>query len=309
MAHVIMRRLVGVAAVLWAAATLTFFVLQALPGDPVVAAMAESTATEETLARRRAALGLNLPLPQRYVRYLLNLVRGDLGVSWYGGEPVGLMLGAQAPATLSLALGGILVATGLGVGLGLASVAWENTLMGQISRALTGFVLSIPVMFSGTMLIWLFAIWLPLLPATGQEDVTHLILPSLAVGLASAGGIARTLHASVSTTLSEPFIQTARAKGLTRWRILWRHALRVGALPVVDMIALQFGYLAGGAVITESVFARSGLGRMLVDAVLRKDLPVVQGVVLISALAYSLLNLLADILHTWLDPRLRAEVK
>jgi ABC-type dipeptide/oligopeptide/nickel transport system permease component len=305
MAYYVLRRLVGVAAVLWAAATLTFFVLQVIPGDPVAAAMAEANATEDMLAQRRAALGLDLPLPLQYARYLANLLRGDMGISWYGGEPVAMLLRAYAAPTLSLALSGVLVAIALGVGLGMLSVAGGGGWRGQIARSVTGFVLSTPVMFSGTLLIWAFAIWLDFLPATGQGGMRHLILPALAVGLTSAGGIARALDASVSATLGEPFIQTARAKGLRRWRMLWRHAFRVGALPVVDMVALQFGYLAGGAVVTESVFARSGLGRLLVDAVLRRDLPVVQGVVLVSALAYGLLNVLADILHAWLDPRLR----
>jgi peptide/nickel transport system permease protein len=305
MSHYILRRLIGVAAVLWAAATLTFFVLQVIPGDPVAAAMAEANATEDMLARRRAALGLDLPLPLQYVRYLANLLHGDLGISWYGGEPVALLLRAYARPTLGLAMSGVLVAIVLGVSLGMLSVSGGKGWRGQIYRSLTGFVLSTPVMVSGTLLIWGFAVWLPILPATGQGNLRHLVLPALAVGFTSAGGIARALDASVSATLAEPFIQTARAKGLRRWQMLWRHALRVGALPVVDMIALQFGYLAGGAVITESVFARTGLGRLLVDAVLRRDLPVVQGVVLASALAYSLFNLLADVLHVWLDPRLR----
>jgi len=298
-----------VAAVLWAAATLTFLALQVIPGDPVAAAMAEANATEDMLARRRAALGLDLPLPMQYIRYLDNLLHGDLGVSWYGGEPVALLLRAYAPFTFNLALGGVLVATILGVNLGMFSVAGGESWRGQIVRSLTGLILSAPVMFTGTLLIWILAIWLPILPATGQGDLSRLVLPVLAVGLTSAGGIARALDASVSGTLGEPFIQTARAKGLKRWQVLWRHALRVGALPVVDMIVLQFGYLAGGAVITESVFARSGLGRLLVAAVLRRDLPVVQGVVLISALAYGLFNLLADLLHAWLDPRLRIAVE
>jgi ABC-type dipeptide/oligopeptide/nickel transport system permease component len=305
MARFVFRRFSGVAVVLWAAATLTFFVLQIIPGDPVAAAMAEANATDDMLSRRRAALGLDLPLPHQYANYLSNLIQGNLGVSWFGGEPVALLLEAHAPPTLALATGGIVVAIVLGVALGMLSVWGGESWLGQMVRSITGFILSVPVMFFGTMLIWGFAIWVPLLPATGQGDLRHIILPALAVGMTSAGSIARALDASVSTTLGETFIQTARAKGLRHWQILWRHALRVGALPVVDMIALQFGYLAGGAVITESVFARSGLGRLFVEAVLRKDLPVVQGVVLISALAYGLFTMLADILHAWLDPRLR----
>lgn len=309
MTRLVLRRLFSVAVVAWAAATLTFFVLQVIPGDPVAAAMAEANATDDMLAQRRAALGLDLPLPLQYSRYLLNLLQGNLGVSWYGGESIALLLQAYAPPTLNLALGGVSIAVVLGVSLGMLSVAGGQRWQGQIVRNVIGIILSTPVMFSGTLLIWVFAIWLSVFPGTGQGDLSHLILPALAVGLTSAGGIARSLDTSVSATLGEPFIQTARAKGLKRWQTLWRHALRVGALPVVDMIALQFGYLAGGAVITESVFARSGLGRLLVDAVLRKDLPVVQGVILVSALAYGLVNLLADIFHAWLDPRLQIGVE
>jgi ABC-type dipeptide/oligopeptide/nickel transport system permease component len=305
MAEFLARRLIGAGLVLWAAATLTFAALHVIPGDPVAGVLAESNASPDVIQRRREALGLDKPVPVQYMHYFARLARGDLGVSWYAGEPVAMAVGRQLPASLSLTGAAMVVALAVGIGLGLLAAARDSSLFGAASRAAAGLALATPVMFSATLLIWLFAVRLDALPGTGQGSPAHLILPSLALGISAAGGVARAVDVGVREAMSQPFIRAARAKGLKPVQVLIRHGLRVGLLPAINVVALQAGYLLGGAVVTESVFARQGLGRLLVSAVLRKDLPVVQGVVLLSALAYSVLNLLADLVHAWLDPRVR----
>mgnify|MGYP005848137207 CR=1 FL=1 len=301
----LVRRLVGVMLALWAAITLAFLTIHIVPGNPAEAALSQSTASEDVLERRREALGLDLPLPVQYAHYLRNLLRGDLGVSWSGGEPVGLMIAQQLPPTISLAWAGLTVAVVTGFALGLGAALGQERWLGEASRSITGVLLAVPVMFSGTLAAWVFAILLGWLPATGQGSPGHLILPALVVGLNGAGGISRTVEAGVSEAMRQPFMPAAYAKGLARWQAVTRHALRVGLIPTLDIVALQFGFLLGGTVVTESVFARQGVGRLLLTAVLDKDLPVVQGVIILSAIAYSLLNLAADVAKTWLDPRIR----
>jgi ABC-type dipeptide/oligopeptide/nickel transport system permease component len=305
MAEFLARRLIGVALVLWASATLTFAALHIIPGDPVAGVLAESNASPDVIRRRREALGLDKPVPEQYASYFARLARGDLGVSWYGGEPVAVAVGRQLPASLSLTSAAMVVALAVGVGLGMVTAAWDRSPLGVAGQAAAGLALATPVMFSATLLIWLFAVRLDVLPGTGQGGLAHLVLPSLALGISASGGVARAVDVGLREAISQPFIRAARAKGLMPGQALIRHGLQVGLLPAINVVALQSGYLLGGAVVTESVFARQGLGRLLVSAVLRKDLPIVQGVVLLSALAYSMLNLLADLTHAWFDPRVR----
>ncbi len=309
MVRFILRRALGVLLALWAAVTLVFFAMHVVPGDPVEAALSQSTASPDVLARRRAALGLDQPVLVQYGRYLLNLARGDLGISWQGDQPVAWLIGEQLPATLSLAAAGMAVALLIGGALGIGAALGRGSIVSVVLRSAAGLLLSVPVMFSGTLLIWLFAVRLGWLPAVGRGSVAHLILPACVVGLSVAGGVARTVDAGTTEAMREQFVITAWAKGLSRWQIVWRHALRVGLLPTLDVIALQFAFLLGGTVVTETLFARQGIGRLLVSAVLDKNLPVVQGVVVLALLAYGLLNFCADISHAWLDPRVRHDMQ
>jgi peptide/nickel transport system permease protein len=308
MVRFVVRRLLGLLLTLWVAATLTFVAVRLVPGDPVEAALADTNAPPDVIARRRAALGLDQPPAIQYIRYVGGLLRGDLGVSWFGGEPVALAIGQQLPATLSLATSAMVVAVVLGFGLGALSAIRQRHPLGILSSMLSGFSLATPVIISGPLLIYLFALTLHWLPATGQGDLQSLILPSLVLGISASGGIARVVSAGLSDALSQPFTTTARAKGLSRWVVLNRHVLPVAIMPALTVIALQFGFLLGGAVVTESLFARQGIGALLVDAVLRKDLPLVQGVVLLSAFAYSALNFAVDVVQAWLDPRVALEM-
>lgn len=307
MAHFLIRRLLSVFLSAFLAVTLSFLALHLVAGDPAEAALSQSAASGDVLERRQEDLGLNLPVIVQYERYLRALAEGDLGTAWFGGQSVVLLIGQQVGATLSLALSAMLVAAALGLSLGIAAAAGRGNWVSQVSRALTGASLALPVIFTGVISIWLFSIILGWLPATGQGDLRHLILPALIVGVSVGGGIARAVDAGMSQVLRQLFMRTAVAKGRSRWGALYWHGLRVGLLPVVDVIALQFGYLIGGTVITESLFARQGIGRLLVGAVLNKDAPVVLGVVILSVVSYSVLNLLADIIHTWLDPRIQPD--
>lgn len=305
MTRYVLRRVGGVVLTLWAAITVVFFAMQLIPGDPAEAALSQTTVPDAVLEQRREALGLDQPLAARYSTYLSGLLRGDLGLSWMAGQPVSLLIGQQIGPTVALALGGLAVAVAAGGLLGLLAVLGGETWLGEVSRSATGLLLALPVMFTGTLAVWLFAIVLGWLPATGQQGLASLILPSLVVGASAAGGIARTVEAGVSEALRQPFVPLAAAKGLTRAGVMIRHALRVGLLPTLDVIALQFGFLLGGTVVTENLFARQGVGRLLLRAVLDQDLPVVQGVVILSAVTYAVLNLGADVAKAWLDPRVQ----
>ncbi len=290
---------------MWAVLTVVFVAFRLAPGDPAQAAMLQSTASEEVLQQRREALGLHLPPLAQYARYMGSLVQADLGISWATGQRVDQVLVQQLQPTIELAIAGLIFAVIMGMGLGYTSAVLGSALVGRLSRTLTGVILSVPIPFLGIAFATLFAVHLQWLPATGQGEIKHLILPGLVVGLSTCGGLARAIDAGISRVLSQPFLITARAKGLTRQQALWRHGLRIAALPALDLLALQLGFLLSGAVITETLFARQGLGRVLLSAVLNRDLPVLQAVVTLSALVYTMLNVLADMAHSWLDPRIR----
>src|SRR5574341_5838 len=298
----------GLFASLFVTLTLVFLTIHLMPGDPAQAALSQSTASQDVLERRREALGLDLPIHVQFGRYLWRLLHGDLGVSWSAGQSVGFMIASQLAPSAGLAASSMLMAVSLGTVLGLsAAVGAGNRLSGTV-RAISGFLLSMPVMFTSTFLVWVFALRLGWLPATGDGDLDQLVLPAAALSPGVAASISRVVDSGVTDVMRQPFMQTALAKGLSRRQAIFRHALRVGMLPALDVIALQAGYLLGGTVVVESVFARQGVGRLMLTAVLDKDLPVVQGVVILAAATYSLLNIAADIAHALLDPRIRLDV-
>lgn len=307
----VLRRLLSLAPVLWAAATLTFFATHFAPGDPATAQLAQSGASAAAIAERRAALGLDDPLEVQYIRYLKGLLGGNLGRSWHSNRPVNRIIGETLPSTLALALAATGAALLIGVALGAASAlarhqahsAWLDSAC--MTLALGG--LSTPVAFSGLVAILVFSLGLGWLPATGQGSLRHLLLPAGVLGWASSGSLARLTRDRLLDVLDQPYIMAARARGIPDRRILSPHAARVALPDVLTMLALQVSFLLGGTVITESVFARRGLGRVAVEAVLAQDLPVVQGVVLWAALVFTLCNLAADLAQLWLDPRLREE--
>jgi peptide/nickel transport system permease protein len=293
--------------VLWLAATLAFAGLQLAPGDPAQALLAASGATPDQVAERRAQLGLDDPLPIQYAHYLWDLLRGDLGQSWLHGRSVNRMILEQLLPTAELAIAATVVGVLLGLGLGILAALRRFTWLDTAATALAVLGLSTPTYWSGILAILLLSLRLGWLPATGGGDLRHLILPALVLGFALSGSIARLVRARVAEVISEPFVLAARARGLPSWYVIFVHVLRPALAPAITVVALQFGFLLSGAVMTESVFARQGLGKLAVEAIAWQDLPVVRGVVLFGALAYILANLAADLAQTWLDPRLRGE--
>lgn len=299
------RRLAVAMPTLWAVTTLVFFLMRVVPGDPAELLLAQSGASAEAIARLRRQLGLDQPLLVQYGRFLFQVLRGDLGRSLATGRPVTRMIGEQLPATLELALAAMGIAIVLGLVLGLIAALRRDTWADSLCMTVAVIGSSLPVFWSGLLFILLFSIALRWLPATGEGTWRHLLMPATVLGVASCGSIARQTRSSVLEALGQEYVTAARAKGLRERMVITRHALRNALIPVVTDIGLRFSFLLGGAVVTETVFARRGLGRLIVDGILWKDFPVVQGVVLLVAAIYVLVNLLVDLTYALLDPRVR----
>jgi peptide/nickel transport system permease protein len=298
------RRLIGAIPVLWGVATLVFVVMRLLPGDPAALMLSEGGGSAEAIAELRAEMGLDDPLVLQYGRYLSNLLQGDLGDSLFSHRPVVTTIAEQLPSTIELALAAMLVAIGLGTVLGIVAAVKHGTWLDTLATGLSVTGVSVPIFWSALILIWLLSLQLGWLPATGQGTLAHLVMPALVLGFASAGAIARLVRSSLLEVLGQDFVNTARAKGLREGAILVRHALKNAFIPVITVIGLQFGFLLGGTVVTETIFARQGIGRLMVDAILWKDFPIVQGVALLAALVYTVVNLGIDVAYAYLDPRI-----
>jgi ABC-type dipeptide/oligopeptide/nickel transport system permease component len=296
------RRLLAFIPVLWAVATLVFLGLRLTPGDPLQALYAEALIPQERLDAYRAELGLDRPLAEQYLTFMRNLLRGDLGASLLSGRPVTLSLLERAGPTAALALSGLAVALVIGLALGVLAATRPGAVSESLANTTIALSLSLPVAWTGLLGLWLAAHLFPLHAA----PLLSLSLPALVLGFAAAGPIANVMRASLTATRRESHLLAARARGVSGWSLL-RHALRAALVPVVNITALQAAFLFGGTVVTETVFARPGLGRLLVDALLRKDFPLVQGLVLVVAGLYLFFNLLADLCSAALDPRLRSQ--
>lgn len=305
MLHFILRRLLAILPVLWAAATLSFGAIHLLPGDPVVQLLARSGAPQHVIDEHRTAIGWDRPWLAQYGDFLWNAARGDLGRSWISGRPVTTLIAEAAWPTAELAMVAMLVAVVVGVSLGALAATHRGAWPDRAGMLVALMGVSTPLAWSGLLAILVFSVGLGWLPPTGSDNVRHLLLPGMVLGITSAGSIARLMRSSLLDVLTENYVTVARAKGLPGLLVLARHVRPVALPPVAAMIAAQAGFLMGGAAVTETVFARQGLGRLMVEAVLAQDLPLVQGLVLVSAAVYSLVNLAADALHWQLDPRVR----
>jgi len=299
------RRIIGIIPVLFFTWTVVFLVLQWIPGDPVNLMLAGVPASEEVRERERERLGLDKPIAERYVDFLGRAVTGDLGESFRSREPVTKMIAEQAPATLELAAGGLIVGLSMGLILGMVAGLKPNTWIDTACMVVALAGISLPSFWIGMVLIYLFGMTLGWVPIVG-DGLSALILPSISVGLYIAGGLARLVRASMIEAMNQDFIRTARAKGLSRGKIAFKHALRNALIPPVTLLGIQIAVLIGGAVVTENVFARPGLGTMLVDAVLTKDLPLVQALVVYTTAVYVIVNLIVDLLYGVIDPRVQA---
>lgn len=305
MLRYVQRRLLIAIPVVLGVATIVFALMHLLPGDPAEVMLAQSGGQPEAIERLRQQLGLDLPLHVQYVRFLRDLLSGNLGESIWLRKPVSQILLQQLPATLELAVAAMLLAVLGGTVLGILAALKHNSWVDRFVMVIASIGISMPIFWSSLLGIYLFAAQLRWLPATGQGDLKHLILPAAVLGYGAAGSVARLTRASMLEVLGQEYIIAAMAKGLFWRTVILRHALKNALIPVVTMLGLQFGGLLGGAVITETVFSRQGLGRTMVDAIIWKDFPLVQGGVMLIAAMYVVVNLLVDISYAFIDPRIR----
>ena len=308
LARYITNRLAQLVPVLFLVSLMIFSIMHALPGDPVqlMLAGAESgLVTPERQDELRELMGLNDPLYVQYGRFIRGAVTGDLGTSVRLRAPVVDLILERAGSTLTLSLGGIAFAVLIGVSAGVLAALKQGSWVDTTSMILSYVGVSMPLFWLGLLLILVFSFWLGWFPPAGQAGVRSLVLPSLTLGLVTAGVISRLTRSSLVEVLIEDYVRTARAKGLPDRIIYMRHALRNALLPVVTIVGLSFGAMLSGAVVTETVFSRPGLGRLVVSAILWKDYPLVQGIVLFMATTYVGVNLCVDICYAWLDPRIR----
>ena len=306
------RRLLATVPVMGVVAIAVFGLLHVVPGDPA-AIIAGDYATAEDVARIRSKLGLDRPFLTQVEIWLSNVVHGDLGTSIFSGLPVATLIKQRAEATVALTVLAMLISIGVGVPLGVLAAWRKGSWIDRLVMVLAVSGFSMPVFWLGFVLVYAFAISVPWLPVQGFQPLAggvgpflrHLILPAVTLSVVYMALVARMTRASMLGVLSEDYIRTAFAKGLSPRRVLFRHALKNASLPVVTVIGVGFALLIGGAVVTESVFALPGLGRLTVDAIVRRDYPVIQGVILVVSAAYVLINLVVDLLYVVLDPRIR----
>ena len=289
-----------------------FLLLHLTPGDPIDTMMAES-ADPAVKAHLRRELGLDRPLAVQYVAWMGRLLRGDLGRSIRNGEPVIENVSRRIRPSVQLAVFAMSIAVAVAFPVGLLCAVRRNGTADRVGTSFALFGICMPNFLLALVLIFVFGVTLRWLPISGYVDpleegldgVRSLVLPAVTLGLALAAVLTRTLRSSLLDALGEDYVRTAHAKGLSEWRVITRHVLKNALIPVVTVLGLQLGTLIGGAVITEYVFALPGIGRLVVDAVFARDYPLVQGVILLIALAFIVCNFLVDLLYGWLDPRIR----
>ncbi|MEM4439311.1 MAG: ABC transporter permease [Pyrobaculum sp.] len=293
--------------------TIAFFLLRLIPGDPA-AVMLGPGATHEQIEALRAELGLDKPIVIQYIFYVARLARGNLGESIYFRKPVLSIIVSHLEASFLLATLGLLVVILVGVVFGILSALFNKTVLDKLFLILALLGASIPSFWLGLMLTWVFGVYMRILPTSGfvsifetgnLSNLKYLILPSITLGLVNSAPVARMTRSAVLDILYQPYIDVARAKGLDFWGVVTKHVLRNAAIPIVTVLAFVFGGMLAAAVVTENVFAVPGIGRLVVQSVLRRDYPVIQGVLIFVAALYILINFITDITYAFLDPRVR----
>ncbi len=314
MGRFLARRLLHLGPVLLGVSVIVFLVLHLAPGDPAEV-MLGANANKEDLERLRTQLGLDRPLYVQYLTWIAQVAQGDLGRSLWMKRPVLGEVLERFKATLLLTGSALFLSTVGGIALGIASATHANSLLDRLSAVASLFGASMPVFWLGIVLMVIFSLWLGWLPASGmyapyggggiRDLLAHLVLPAVTLAAASVTIIARLTRATMLETLGQDYVRTARAKGLGERLVVWRHALKNALIPIVTVVGVQTGYLLGGAVLTETVFAWPGVGTLVVQGILARDVPLVQGGVLVIALSFVLVNLAVDTLYAWLDPRIK----
>ena len=301
----ILKRLLASLPVIIGISMLVFFSLYLIPGDPLTAVLGDAVVSQAQAAQLREQYGFNDPLPVQYLRFAGRALQGDLGRSLQYKRPVLDEIRTQLPATIQLTLASMLIAVVVGMSLGILAALRPHSWLDSLSMAVALVGVSFPSFWVGLMMLLVFSLMLGWLPATGTEGWQRLIMPATTLGFGAAAIIARLTRSSMLEVLRQGYITTARAKGLAAPRVLLGHALRNAVIPVLTIVGLQFGNLLAGAVVVETVFSRQGVGRLLVAAILGRDFPLVQGLVLFVATVYVLINLVVDVSYAVVDPRIR----
>ena len=299
----LLRRLWQSLLVLFGVSVVVFFILH-LTGDPA-ALLLPPDATAEDIAKFRTAMGFDDPWVVQYARFLKGAVRGDFGESLRHGEPAMGLVVERLPATFELAGAGLLIALTLAIPAGIVSAVRRNTSVDYISTVVALLGQAMPTFWLGIMLILVFSVRLNWLPSSGRGSLEHLILPAITLGLFTTARITRLTRSGMLEVLGQDYIRTARAKGVGEPPVVWKHALKNASIPIVTIVGIELGTLLGGSVITETIFAWPGVGRLSVQAIFNRDYPVVQSAVFLLASTFVIVNLLVDVIYTYLDPRIR----
>lgn len=306
------RRLVSLIPILLGVTILVFLLIHMIPGDPA-AAMLGTEATPEAVAALRQEMGLEQPLPVQYLTWLGKLLRGDLGRSLHARAPVAQLIGEKFAATAELGLAATALSLLLAVPAGVLSAVRKNTWVDYTATLTSLFGVSMPNFWLGITLILFFSLYLRWLPASGYvplladplQNLKYLVLPTVTLGSALAAVVARQTRSALLEVLKEDYVRTARSKGLPERLVVYRHALKNGLIPIVTVVGLQVGRILGGVVITETIFAWPGIGKLVVDGIFARDFPVVQAVTLVMAFSFVVINLVVDLLYGYIDPRIR----
>jgi len=309
----VLRRLIMAIPVVAGVIVFTFSMLQLTPGDPAVI-IAGPNAPAAVVEEIRRSLGLDQPLHVQFLRYITRLFQGDLGQSIISKRDVTAELGRLLPNTIELVVVSMAISTAIGIPLGIWAATRRGSYIDSLVMSVSLMGLTMPVFFIGLGLVWLFGFELRWLPISGRggplwtaQGWRHIILPAVTLAFVQAGALARITRSTMLEVLGADFIRTAHAKGVAPRTVVFKHALKNAALPVITVLGLQFGTLLSGAVVTETVFAWPGMGRMMIQAIMQKDIPIVQGAVLLFAVSFVIINLLVDLLYAYLDPRIRYE--
>ncbi|HKF75926.1 MAG TPA: nickel ABC transporter permease [Candidatus Dormibacteraeota bacterium] len=305
MLRLLARRLTIALPVLLGVTVLVFLILHLIPGDPAQILLFGSNPTPQQIARLRAELGLDQPLPVQYLAYLGRLAHGDLGQSFITNRPVAEEIAQRFPDTLELTLAAMLVAVAIGMPAGIVGGVRPGTWADRLTSGFAVLGVAVPYFWFALILVLVFAVNLRLLPSLGEGSWNSIVLPAVSLGWGLSAIIARLLRNNLVEIYQQPYMQVARAKGLSERAMLYRHALKNALIPVVTILGLQFGNVLSGAVVVEVIFGRPGIGSYLVQAIQAKDIPVVQSVVLFIAVVYILINLAVDLAYGFLDPRIR----
>lgn len=307
MIRYILKRLLMLAPVLLGVSLLVILIMELTPGDPVIMVLGEGYSQEEYIAKRDE-MGLDKPFLQRYAEYILNAVQGDFGHSYRNGQSVMAEIGSRLPYTVRLAIDGMLIAIVFGLPMGVISAVKQYSPTDNILTIFSLILTSMPGFWLAMMMILLFSVTLNWLPSIGVDSWKNFIMPAIATGAGTMAALQRMTRTTMLEVIRQDYIRTARAKGATEFRVAVKHALRNALLPVITVIGVNFGFALGGSIVIEAVFAIPGLGQLMINSIKSLDTPMVTGSVIFAAFIATLVNLIVDIVYTYVDPRVKAQL-